>query len=97
MRRMNILNKQGMLTDEDRKKPFVHHGHHLRFETCLDLSQGVKVKPLGSAFRISAENYSNDLMGFIAYWKDFVFEDLNGFSGFSHIKFEFSGFEIVHT
>ncbi len=95
MDKINILNKRGMLTDEDRKEKFEHGCSYVTFETCLDLSKPVKVIPHGIATEISAEHYSQDLASFIAYWNNFVMKDLNGFSGFGSVRFELVGFKIV--
>lgn len=84
-----------MLTDEDRKAPLEHGCNHVTFKTCLDLSEPVKVIPYGNPKAISLKNYTEDVMSFTAWWVHFVRKDLNGFSGFSHVKFELVGFEIV--
>lgn len=94
MDKYNILNKKGMLSKEDRREPFEHGCSHFTFKTCLDLSEPIKVIPYGSAKIFSIEMYSRDLASFIAYWKHFVLEDLNGFSGFSCVKFELIDFKL---
>lgn len=91
----NILNKQGILTSEDRKESLVRGLQHSTFHTCLDLSQGVKIIPYGSG-KMSLKQYSEDMASFISFWTTFVSRDLNGFSGFSHVKFELVG-ELVIT
>lgn len=95
MEKFNILNKVGLLTDEDRKAPLERGCNHVTFKTCLDLSEPVKVIPYGNPKAISLKNYTEDVMSFTAWWVHFVRKDLNGFSGFSHVKFELVGFEIV--
>lgn len=95
--RVNILNKQGMLTSEDRKEPLEHGCNAVTFKSCLDLSQGVKVIPYTNSGKISVHQYSQDLSAFMCWWEHLVKKDLNGFSGFSHIKFELVGFELVDT
>jgi hypothetical protein len=96
MDRLNILNKPGMLTDEDRKKPFEQGCSHFSFKTCLDLSEPVVVTPYGNRDTASIVHYSQDLASFITYWKHFVMEDLNGFSGFGSVDFVFpEGFKLV--
>jgi hypothetical protein len=95
MNKINILNKVGMLTDEDRKQPLSRGCNYFSFETCVDLSIGVKVIPYGSALLYSVNNYSQDLASFMCWWNHFVMKDLSGFSGFSHVKFELVGFELV--
>lgn len=91
----NILNKQGLLTSEDRKEPLERGMHHSTFYTCLDLSKGVKIIPYGSG-KISLDQYNEDIASFIAFWTNFVLKDLNGFSGFSHVKFELVGELVVN-
>jgi hypothetical protein len=95
MERINIFGKQELLSDEDRKKPFEHGCDYFTFKTCVDLSQGVKVIPYGNGTEYSINSYSQDLASFIVWWSKFVLKDLNGFSGFSHVKFELIGFELV--
>jgi len=93
--RINVLNKQGILTDEDRKQEFVHGCNHVTFHTNLDLSVPIKVVPYGTSGKIKIDHYSQDLASFICYWEHFIKKDLNGFTGFSHVKFELDGLEIV--
>lgn len=97
MDKINILNKQGMLTKEDRKHRLEHGCDHFTFETCLDLSEPVKVIPYGNASSYSLEDYSRDIASFICWWTHFVQKDLNGFSGFSHVKFVPVGFTLIDT
>ncbi len=94
MRSINILNKEGMLSDEDRKQPFTHGCSYFTFKTNLDLSEPIKVIPFGNSDFYSVEWYSRDVASFISYWNHFVAKDLNGFSGFSHVKFELVGFQL---
>ena len=94
MNRINILNKVGMLSDEDRKQPISHGCNYFRFESCVDLSSGVKVIPYGNRQMYSINDYSQDLASFMCWWTKFVMKDLNGFSGFSHVKFELVGFKL---
>lgn len=91
---MNILNKSGMLTTTDRKEPLVHHTSSCIFTTCLDLSCGVKVTTFGNT-DMTVSKYSTNVASFISYWTHFVSNDLNGFGGFSHVKFELVNFKIV--
>ena len=93
MSRINILNKVGLLTSEDRKQPLEHGCIHSTFKTNIDLSQGVEIIPYGSA-KMTLEQYSQDIASFMVWWTHFVMEDLNGFSGFSNVKFSLKG-EIV--
>jgi hypothetical protein len=48
MNRMNILNKSGMLTDEDRKQPFELGCDHFIFKSNLELSIPIEVIPYGN-------------------------------------------------
>lgn len=43
MDKINILNKPGFLTTEDRKETLQHNCDHIEFTTCLDLSEPVKM------------------------------------------------------
>lgn len=95
MDRINILNRQGLLTDEERKEPLIHNCQHFTFKTCLDLSQPIEVIPYGSSELYSLNDYSQDIANFIAWWTHFVRRDLNGFSGFHNVKFHPIGFKIV--
>jgi len=97
MGKLNILNREGMLTDEERKQPFTHGCQYMVFETCLDLSCGVKIIPYGTTKQLSVDQYSQDLASFIAYWTLMVRKSLNGFSGMSHVKFDLNGIELVDT
>lgn len=94
MDKINILNKQGFLTKEDRKEKLVHGCDYLTFETCIDLSKPVVVSTF-VCDEVSAENYSRDVASFISWWMSFVWKDLNGFSGFGSVKFELKDFKIV--
>lgn len=92
----NIFGKQ--VSDEERKKPLEHGGDHFKFVSCVDLSKGVKVIPyfFSSNTKYTVEEYSKDLGGFIIWWANNIYADLNGFSGFGNIKFEFVGFELIN-
>ncbi len=93
---INILNKIGLLTSEDRKEPLVHGCEHFTFETCLDLSKPIKIIPYGNRTEFTLNEYSQDVSSFICWWSHFVKDHLNGFSGFSNIKFEPIGFKIIN-
>lgn len=43
MDKINILNKPGLLSQEDRKKPLQQGCDYIEFTTCLDLSEPVKM------------------------------------------------------
>ena len=88
--RTNILNKEGLLTDQDRKEPLVQGCQHCTFTTNLDLSQEVIIIPYGSG-ELTLEQYTQDIASFIAWWSYFVQKDLNGFSGFGNVKFKLVG------
>ena len=95
--KINILNKQGMLTDEDRKQRLEHGCSYFTFESCIDLSKGVKVIPYGTkGSKYTIDQYSQDLAAFMCWWTNMVMKDLNGFSGFSHVKFDLSDFELIN-
>lgn len=91
MSNMNLFGGKGYLTDEQRKKPFEHGCNHSTFKTNVDLSQGVEIIPYGTDGKLTLEQYSQDMASFITYWNQHVFNDLNGFSGFSHVKFYLKG------
>lgn len=93
--RNNILNKQGILSAEDRKEPLERGCDHFTFKTCLDLSKPIQVIPYGTRTEFSVESYSQDVASFISFWTHFVAKDLNGFSGFHSVKFELVGFKLV--
>ncbi len=95
MSTINILNKQGLLSEEDRKAPLVHGCEYLTFETNLDLSKPIKVTMYGAYTKISVQHYSRDLAMFFAWWSSFVMCDLNGFSGFHNVQFDLGSIEIV--
>jgi hypothetical protein len=95
MDKINILNKQGMLSDTDRKQPLTHGCCWFIFESCIDLSIGVKVMSYGNYDKYSISRYSQDLASFMCWWNQNIMKDLNGFSGFSHINFELVGFTLV--
>jgi len=91
---MNILNKQGLLTEQDRKEPLVRGCDYFTFKTNLDLSIPVEIIPYGNSKEFSLEIYSRDVASFISFWTNFVSGDLNGFSGFNGVKFIPVGFTI---
>lgn len=95
MNKINVLNKVGLLTTEDRKEKLQHGCDYFTFESCLDLSKPIKVIPYGNAKEVSLEIYSRDVASFICWWTHFIHKDLNGFSGFSHVKFVPVGFVVV--
>ena len=83
---INILNKEGMLTKEDRKKPLSHQCEWCTFKTNIDLSKGVTVTSHSQA--VTYTGYSRDLATFISWWTQTVLPDLNGFDGFHNVKFK---------
>lgn len=95
MNNINILNKKGFLTDEDKKKPLEHGCEYFIFKTCLDLSEPIEITPYYcSTGFMDYEKYSKDLSSFIVWWTEFVMKDLNGFSVFHNIKYIFNGFKL---
>ena len=86
MSELNILNKRGYLTDEDRKQPLSHSCNYVTFKSCIDLSEGIQVESF-TGNDITIEQYSQDLSTFMIWWTNFVFKDLNGFY-FANIKFD---------
>lgn len=94
MDKINILNKVGLLTSEDRKQPLTHGCEYFTFRTCVDLSQPIQVIPYGLSNEFSVSQYSQDIASFICWWTKSVHKDLNGFSGFSHVQFVPVGFVI---
>jgi hypothetical protein len=90
---MNILNKQGMLSELDRKEKLVRTCDFVSFETCLDLSKPIEMVIYGK--EISLNNYSRDVASFISWWNEYVNEDLNGFTGFHNVQFIPLNFKII--
>lgn len=93
--KINILNEVGLLTDEQRKLPLQHGCHCFTFETCIDLSKPIKVIPYGNYKSYSIDDYSRDVAEFFTWWSREVLKDLNGFSGYSNLKFELIGFKLI--
>ncbi len=93
--KLNILNKQGMLTDTDRKEKLIHDCNWVSFYTNLDFTEPIKVVPFGDTKELPVELYSQDLASFMVWWTHFIMKDLNGFSGFGNVKFELVGFKLV--
>lgn len=92
----NILNKSGLLTDEDVKEPFEYGGMHFTFKTNMDLSIPIKVIAYGrDGATYTLNQYSSDVANFTCYWTNVVMKKLNGFSGFYHVKFELVNFKIA--
>ena len=67
MRGINILNKQGMLTEEDRKQPLEHGCNRFAFKTCIDLSEPIQVIPYGTSKKHSLQHYSQDVSAFMLF------------------------------
>ena len=91
---MNILNKTGLISGNDKKIPFTHIGKYLEFKSCLDLSSGVNIKPISDFEILSIEDYSKELSDFIIWFSENIKNDLNGFSGFDNIKYNLINFNI---
>lgn len=93
--RINILNKEGIISYVDRKEPLVHGGEFFTFSTCLDLSKPIELTPYGNRIEYSLQEYSRDLMNFISWWNYFVAKDLNDFSGFHNVEIKLIGFKVI--
>lgn len=92
---MNYLGKKGCLTDEERKSPLAHGCSNFTFDSCIDLSEKINVRPYGRRTKFTIDEYSSDVANFIAWWSMNVLPDLNGFTGFTHKKFSLDGFTVV--
>lgn len=90
---INILNKQGFLSEEDRKEPLLHGCQYGSFYSCIDLSEPVRYVPYGNGSKIASERFSEDLAHFMIWWTETVFKDLNGFYGVKN--FDFSELELI--
>jgi hypothetical protein len=97
MQRINILNKPGMLTPEDRKQTFTHSCEHVTFYGKLDLSGEITVTKFGTVRELSYEQYSQDLAEFMVWWTNFVLIDLNGFHGLRNTKFKLVDFALTEN
>jgi hypothetical protein len=95
MSRLNILNKEGLLSKQDCKEPLIHGCQYVTFTTCLDLSEPIKVSAYGTSGEVSLSNYTSDIASFIDWWVYFVKKDLNGFSGHSATKFILTDFVVT--
>lgn len=92
-KKLNIFNQEGYLTDKQRKEPLEHICNHFIFKSNMDLSEKIKVIPIGwtegEEFKLVwLERYTTDIAIFISWWTIHVWRDLNGFPGLSCIKFE---------
>ena len=92
---LNVLNKVGYISDQERKLKFIHSTEDFSFHSCIDLSEPIIVIPFGEPTEVSVSVYSKNVAQFICWWTVNVMKDLNGFSGFSNIKFKLDGFVIV--
>ena len=95
MSKLNILNKEGYLTKEDRKELLERGLEYTTFKTCLDLSKPIEITMYGQRGELTLEQYSRDVASFMAFWTNFVLKDLNGFSGMNSVKFVPTNFKIV--
>lgn len=93
--RTNIFGGNGYLTDDQRKEVIEHSGVKLDFKTCVDLSQPIIVTKYGINNEVSITEYSKEVAMFICYWTKVYMCDLNGFSGFHHVKFDTSNIKII--
>ena len=80
------------LTEEERKRATFNSELGIHFHSCNDLSCGVYCESGRQTVKLS--DYSNALAAFITNWTYFTLPKLNGFSGFSHIKFT-SNFTVI--
>lgn len=78
------------LTDKERKKPIVHLCDWYEFTSCVDLSQGVKIRPIidKPEYRANLSLIARDVASFTTWWIINFHGDLNGFSGVDTIKWE---------
>jgi len=80
------------ITTEERKKKLTHMCNYFNFESCIDLSQGVKVTPIlrgKDMVEIPFNVIAQDIACFTAWWTMNILPTLNGFSGLDTIKWEF--------
>jgi len=89
------MNKDGFISNEDRKSKLTHGCNFLRFETCIDLSEPIKIYHYCGNTKITLENYTKDVALFFNWWTTNVMKDLNGFNGFSNIKVELIEFKVI--
>lgn len=79
------------LTDEERKSKLVRNENCFTFETCIDLSQPIKVS--SEVYKKDQDRYLEQLAiaisGFMCWWSRDVHKKLNGFSGTDCVKWIF--------
>lgn len=72
------------LTDEERKAPLTRVINGCVFDTCMDLSCGIKVYPESESVRWDLKMQAKIL--FTAWWCTTIHRQLNGFPGFDTVK-----------
>lgn len=72
------------LTDEERKAPLTRIINGCVFDTCVDLSTGIKVYPVSESIRDDLVVQAKIL--FTAWWCITIHKQLNGFPGFDTVK-----------
>jgi hypothetical protein len=80
------------LTEAERKEKIIHNCEYYQFESCVDLSQGVKIKQIyyrdEDLTKTHPEKLAVDVAQFTIWWTYSFHKKLNGFSGIDTIKFE---------
>lgn len=85
-------NNMSFISEEERKKPLKHMCAYFVFESCVDLSSGVKATPIvlnKSDEKVGLDIVARDVASFSAWWTMNILPTLNGFSGVDTIKWEF--------
>lgn len=80
------------LTEEERKKPFSHVCDYFIFESCVDLSIGIKATPIvpdKSNEMVNPDIIARDVATLTTWWIMNILPTLNGFSGIDTIKWDF--------
>jgi hypothetical protein len=85
MSRLNILNKEGLLSKQDCKEPLIHGCQHRLSQHALTYLVSPKFRHMELVVRYPY-NYAATLHYFIDWWVYFVKSILNGFSGHSATK-----------
>lgn len=85
--------KEPFFTEEERKDTFEYTADWYKFETRIDLSGGIKVKPIYEdgdiGYNYPSKLVARDVAIFIAHFMLSIFPRLNGFSGFGAVEWEF--------
>lgn len=79
------------LTEAERKEKIIHNCEYYQFESCVDLSEGVKIKQLyyrdDDLIKTNPEKLAADVAQFTIWWTYSFHKKLNGFSGIDTIRF----------